>query len=65
MGEVIPDEVAREQFARGALGNRAAHTVPTLNMCQLRNGARTETREVLKDGVWKYCIALMIYVLYS
>lgn len=60
MEEVIFDGVAREQFARGILGSRAAHTEPTLNtpMCQLRNGTRTETQKVLEDGVWKYCIAL-------
>lgn len=34
-------------------------------MCQLRKGTRTETREVLEGGVWKYCIALMIYVPFS
>lgn len=57
--------VAREQFAGGTLGSRAARTEPTLNMCQPRKGTRTETWEVLEGGMWKYSIALMIYVPYS
>lgn len=57
----------RGQFAGGTLGSRAAHTESTLNtpMYRLRNGTRTKTQEVLEEIVWKYCIALMIYVPYN
>lgn len=67
MGQVISDGLVREQFTGGTLESRAAYTESALNapMSQLRNGTRTETREVLEEIVWKYCITLMIYVPYN
>lgn len=45
IGEVISDGIAREQFAEGTLGSRAAHaeSTPNTDMYQLRNGTGTET----------------------